>query len=183
MTDHRIANGARTIMISEVLIVCTPFAYYLILSSPACLYMLISRFLRHFVKLLPGAVHRAKAGACQQGVPHDALDLAGGPGTLDVSDQVVNFCLFRLGVLQDGNGLCLCIGQWEVLEVELFSLHGSALKYEDCAVTGQDTECIGVVVRGEDRLIAVLDAEAPALAILVDHVIDEGIQLGLIFVI
>jgi len=145
--------------------------------------MLISRFLRHFVKLLPGAVHRAKAGACQQGVPHDALDLAGGPGTLDVSDQVVNFCLFRLGVLQDGNGLCLCIGQWEVLEVELFSLHGSALKYEDCAVTGQDTECIGVVVRGEDRLIAVLDAEAPALAILVDHVIDEGIQLGLIFVI
>jgi len=154
-----------------------------LLSDPTMSGRNVHAFLRHFVKFLPGAVHRAKASACQQGVPHDALDLAGRPGTLDVTDQVVNLCLLRLGVLQDGNGLCLCIGQREVLEVELFSLHGSALKHEDCAVTGQDTELVGVVVRGEDRLVAVLDAEAPAFAILADHVFHEGIQLCLLVVI
>jgi hypothetical protein len=113
MTDQRTAKGLMMIMISEVLICCTPFAYYLILSSPACLYMLISRFLRHFVKFLPGAINGAKAGACQQSVPHDALDLARGPGTLHIANQIVDLGLLRHSALQDANGLSLCFRQWE----------------------------------------------------------------------
>jgi hypothetical protein len=113
MTDQRTAKGLIMIMISEVLICCTPFAYYLILSSPACLYMLISRFLRHFVKFLPGAINGAKAGACQQSVPHDALDLARGPGALHIANQIVDLGLLRHSALQDANGLSLCIEERE----------------------------------------------------------------------
>lgn len=40
MTDQMAAKGLMTRRISEVLIVCTPIAYYLILSSPAGMYML-----------------------------------------------------------------------------------------------------------------------------------------------